>query len=197
MPGGTVDICRLDPRVDISVGKCRPCARGTGGSAYPIRGSAMSRRCSSRNPAVAGGAAGGPRRFFRHARNKSIAVRFNFGTGSVPTNGTVSAPLLSPRTCSGVQACPGPRFGAGLDPGSSPGMTAGGRRREMPGCRNPGLDPRGPPEGRTARCRVEGSVATSSCLPSLPAWAGRPAGCPPYGSPRSKRRCRTPSTGYC
>ena len=35
MPGGTVDICRLDRPVDISVGKCRPCACGTGGSASP------------------------------------------------------------------------------------------------------------------------------------------------------------------
>ena len=31
MPSGNVDICRLDVPVGISVGKCRPCARGTGG----------------------------------------------------------------------------------------------------------------------------------------------------------------------
>ena len=36
--------------------------------------------------------------FFRHARTCSIAVRFNFGTGSVATGETVSAPPLSPRT---------------------------------------------------------------------------------------------------
>ena len=30
MPGGNVDICRLDPPVDISVGKCRTRVRGTG-----------------------------------------------------------------------------------------------------------------------------------------------------------------------
>ena len=40
MPSGNVDICRPDPPVDIAVGKCRPCARGAGESAYPIRGSA-------------------------------------------------------------------------------------------------------------------------------------------------------------
>ena len=64
----------------------------------------MSRRCSSRNLSVTRNAVGGPRRFFRHARTCSTAVRFNFGTGSVPTGGTVSAPCCHP----------------GLDPGSRP-----------------------------------------------------------------------------
>ena len=71
---------------------------------------------------------------------------------SVPVGETIPAPLLSPRTCSGVQACPGHRRvpacpgprsgdlvpGSGesraravpdkLDPGTSPGMTTGGGR---------------------------------------------------------------------
>ena len=89
------------------------------------------------------------------ARNKSIAVRFNFGTGSVPTGGTVSAPPLSPRTCSGVQACPGPRSG---ETGRERRLTvwtpeqvrgdSRGHERAVRASRNPSLDRTDAPETR-------------------------------------------------
>ena len=84
----------------------------------------------------------------RHARTCSTGVRFNFGTGSTPTRETISALLLSPRTCSGVQACPGPRSG---ETGRERSLTAwtpeqvrgdsGGQKRKARACRNPCPDP--------------------------------------------------------
>ena len=108
---------------------CRHCRRQMPTVRAPHRGVGisdswvgMSRRCASRSPSVtrsavsvtmavacmvvsstwAGARPAAFLPFFRHARTCSTAVRFNFGTGSVPTGGTVSAPLLSPRIKSGV-----------------------------------------------------------------------------------------------
>ena len=75
-----------------------------------------------------------PHRFSRHARTCSTAVRFNFGTGCAPMSETVCVPLLSPRTCSGVQNAPetGARPRIGLPgrtgPRNKSGVTKGGTR---------------------------------------------------------------------
>ena len=74
------------------------------------------------------------------ARNKSIAVRFNFRTGSVPMGETVSAPsAVTPALSRGpeLQAPPSPGFPR---PRLKSGVTTGGQRGQMRAGRDPSLD---------------------------------------------------------
>ena len=116
----------------------------------------MSRRNSSRNPSVTGSAVGGPRRFFRHARNKSIAVRLRWvGSGTRHWYRRVSGPSAGSghgsRPGRTNPPCPpavtpdlirGPEPQAPLSPGFpgpriKSGVTTGGQRRSRLSAESP------------------------------------------------------------
>ena len=174
MPSGNVDICRLDPPVDISAGK----GKGRRNLRRPhfstVRNIPQNVSRVKRN-FLFWIIFGGFRFPHRHARNKSTAVRFRFSARAVrPWAGTMpgGAGLLR-RSSPSQPSCPdlfrastsrrrlararlAPRCLTAWMPGTSPGMTrwgkAGrdwGRRRETPAYRNPSLDPRDPPETRS------------------------------------------------
>ncbi len=66
------------------------------------------------------------------ARNKSIAVRFNFGTGSVPMGETVSAPpLVTPDLFRGPD-CQAPLSPGFPGPRNKSGVTTGGAEMVSP-----------------------------------------------------------------
>ena len=143
-------------------------------------------------------------RNFRHARNKSIAVRFGFrGRGARPWQGRdigtsvgsghglrhagacrPCAPV-SPRTCSGVQSGPAsrsgvtPRFPGHSGPRNKSGVTPGGRRRSRSWARSPRRKPEPDSSGTSPGMTEGGEAAFRS-----PVRACRPPANLPYGSLR-------------